>query len=464
MNRKIRINYYAIGIFLAIFFIMIALNSYTPYVADDFTNMYTKGDVRVSSIADVIYNQKGRYVGTNGRTVAHTIGALLLMLDKYLINFLNTIVFCLFIYFIYRFSRLNDYFGIDITSKKYKKLIAKNKYGRNLYKAFYILLSFLAIWYFTPVFGQNYLWVMGSANYLWTSVIILGIILFIREMAILKKTLESVPLTLFIIIFSFIAGWTNESSVPAMIVIVLYYLVKMKKENTRGIIYIVFMLVNMLVGFIVMITAPGNFVRMKYFREPGSLIEKLAFRYSNMSGRFIKYLLVLFMINLVFLIIARLFYIKKNMEPEVYCFAGFISYFSMILSPTFPPREAISSVIFFVISIIMCISVIGRVNIKVGTTILTICIILLGYNFSETFPEAILANSKYFDEFNARELVIIDNRTLNKVENIEVLPLKTDNKYVAAYGLEDCKENHNDWINSSLSRYYGVRSIILRKE
>lgn len=463
MNKKIGINIYAILIFVAIFFIMITLNSYTTYVVDDFNNMFTQNSEKVNSIGDVISNQIYRYKNTNGRTIAHFIGGLILMMDKYVINLMNTLVFMLFIYLIYKFSHLHDYFGIDINNKNYLKVINRNKYGRHEYKALFVLISFLSIWYFTPVFGQDFLWVMGSANYLWTSVILLIILHMIRRDAVLKNNLESVLLTFILIILSFISGWTNENSVPSMIIIISYYIYIMYKNRMKGVIFPVLMLVSIVTGFLVMITAPGNYIRMSIFQDNNSEGFSYFTRLSGMNENFVKYLFVLFLIALIFLVIARVFYTKKSWESEMYFVAGIASYYSMIFAPTFPPRAMVCSVFFFIISIIMSISVIGRINIKIGTGILFIIFVLLGYQFYSTFPSAVLANKEYHKKYSAREIVIIDSRTFGKVENIEVPPLTTDNTYVAAYGLEDVKENTDDWVNFAISRYYGVRSIKLRK-
>ncbi|MDY4128477.1 DUF6056 family protein, partial [Peptostreptococcus porci] len=48
-----KINFSMIFVFLVIFFFMLTLNSYTPYVADDFNNMFTQDSYRVHSIMEV---------------------------------------------------------------------------------------------------------------------------------------------------------------------------------------------------------------------------------------------------------------------------------------------------------------------------------------------------------------------------------------------------------------------------
>lgn len=459
-----KINFSMIFVFLVIFFFMLTLNSYTPYVADDFNNMFTQDSYRVHSIMEVFANQQYRYNNTNGRTVAHTIAGVVLMMDKYLINILNSLVFCLFIYIMYNYSKLHDYFGINIEQKNYKRLIQKNKYGRNGYKTLYILFIFLSLWYFTPVFGQNFLWVIGSANYLWTNVIILTILLVVRRTAILKVPLNNVIMTLIFILLSFFSGWTNENSVPAILVLIFYYLLVMKKHKTDGILFIVMMLISMITGFVVMLTAPGNFIRASYFEKGGTLFEKISDRMVGMNEKFVEYFFVLLLIAIVAAIISRVFYLYKNFESEAFIVGALVSYYSMLLSPTFPLRAGISTVYLLLISIVMSLSVIGRVNVRAGSGVILCLLLFLGYMFYDTVPSAMIANKEYFGKYSAREMIIIDSKTFGKVENIEIPPVTTENKYVAAYGLEDAKYDKDDWINYAISRYYGVKSVILQNQ
>ena len=111
-NRK-NFNHIFIIAFIAIFILILMLNMNTTFVADDFNNMFVENNVRITRVSQVIQSQVYRYYNTNGRILAHTIGGIILMFNKNIINVLNTAGFCILIYQIYRFTYLEDSYGID---------------------------------------------------------------------------------------------------------------------------------------------------------------------------------------------------------------------------------------------------------------------------------------------------------------------------------------------------------------
>ena len=258
MEKKRNINYLSIIIFILIFILIFFLNVNTPFVADDFNNMFVEGNIRITNISQVISNQIYRYYNTNGRVIAHIIGGVILIFDKKIINVINSIGFCLLLYIVYRYTDLTESYG-EIKHKKHKNIINESKMKINIHNALFILLVFLLIWKFTPTFGQDFLWVIGAANYMWTNIILLSVLFIARKIAVLDKAIEKTSFLLFTIALSVIAGWTNENSVPAVLLILLYYIVKMYIDENKNIIIIVFIFFSMLSGFLIMVTAPGNF-------------------------------------------------------------------------------------------------------------------------------------------------------------------------------------------------------------
>lgn len=463
MDKKKSLNHVFIIATIFIFVLILMLNMNTTYVVDDFNNMFIKNNVRITKISQVLSSQVYRYYNTNGRILAHTIGGVILMFNKNIINVLNSAGFCILIYQIYRFRYLDENYGIDTGYKHYKKIIRKNRYGRHLYKTMFYLSIFFFIWKFTPVFGQDFLWIIGSANYMWTNIILLGALLIARSIFTLNKEVKGILAIVGIIAISLMAGMTNENSVPAAITIMIYYTIKMYKNKHKETASVLLMLISMIAGFIVMITAPGNFRRITFFKEPDGLMAKYLLRMDKLNYNFIKFLLVLLVISLIILIIARLIYNRKNFESEVYILAAIVSNYAMVMAPTCPLRVLDITVILLVISMVMNISIIGRFNIVIATSILSLGVIFGGYWFATTYPDALKDSAEYAAKYSAREIIIKDAKNMGHFEDIKVPELVSENPYTAAYGLEDCKTNKEDWINVTISRYYGVLSVILRK-
>lgn len=464
MNRKINVNRSFIVSILFVFALMVILNMNTVFVADDFNNMFTMDNEKITNIFQVFSNQVKRYYNTNGRILAHTIGEIILIFNKNIINIVDSAGFCALMYLMYKFSTLNDFYGIDIGYKHNRKVIKKNKYGRHIYKTMFFLNVFFLVWKFTPVFGQDFLWIIGAANYMWTNVILLSALLIARKVAVLDYRVRSIKSMVFTIFISVLAGMTNENSVPALLTIYVYYIVKMMKEKHKELPTLILMFISSFAGFIVMITAPGNFVRMSFFKESEIMLVRYFNRLQRISEAFSEHFTVILIIVLIIALIARIIDLKKSFETEAYIVAALVSYFSMIMAPTFPPRAMVITLILFIISIVMNISVIGRFNINIAMGILSIGIVLGGVYFAKTYFEAVKDAGEYVSKYSAREIIIKDSKNMGRFENIRVPAVETDNPYCAAYGLGDCEEDKNNWINEAIARYYGVNSIILRKK
>lgn len=463
MKKKAHINYSIIILMIAIFGIMLILNMNNTFVADDFNNMFIDNNTRFTNIFQVIKSQEYRYYNTNGRVLAHVIGATILIFKKGIINIINSIGFCALLYILYRFTKLNDYYGIDVGYKHCKRIIYKNRNGRHTYKTLLFLVIFLLIWKFTPVFGQDFLWVIGAANYMWTNILIFSMLLCARKRAVMGYETKSTAPMIGIIVLSFFAGMTNENSVPAAFVVLIYYIVKMFMEENKELPSLILMFLSSLAGFIIMITAPGNFVRITYFKESDILLVKYFNRLQKMNANFGEYFIVMMIVAIIFILLARLIDIKKNIESEMYFLAGMVAYYAMVMAPTFPPRSMVFTVLFFTVSIIMNISIIGRFNIRIAMGILIAMSLYGTYFFVGSYSQAIEDCSEYMSKYSAREIIIKDSKNMGRFENIEVPAVESNNPYCAAYKLEDCLEDKNHWINVTIARYYGVNSVVLRK-
>ena len=147
---------------LLIFISMLALNFLTPLLADDYSYGLNLANNKLTGIIDIYNYQIWHYFNWGGRTIAHTFAQTLLMFPKTIFNIVNSIIYTCLVYLIYLHGKLNR----------------KEKYSSNSYL---ILLIHLILWFIIPVFGQSFIWLIGSCNYLWTTVIVLYFLLFFRK-------------------------------------------------------------------------------------------------------------------------------------------------------------------------------------------------------------------------------------------------------------------------------------------
>ena len=201
---------------------------------------------------DIFDYQVWHYFNWGGRTVAHTLAQILLVFPKAVFNILNSFIYTALIYLIY----LHGCFNKDNEDNSYM-----------------LLLIHFILWFIIPVFGQSFIWLVGSCNYLWTTVIILYFLWLYRRNTLSEKWYN----LLFMFILGLLAGWTNENTSAGLIAILVFSLIinkvetkKFELSKTR-----LFGIIGTLAGFIIMICAPGNYIRSAEFKDDTFIIIKI---------------------------------------------------------------------------------------------------------------------------------------------------------------------------------------------
>ena len=204
--NKLKEKYILICIFLLVFI----MSYLTPYIGDEYVYSFIYPKVvraenfvdKVENIFDVFKSTYLIYLKWSGRVLPNFFQTLFLFIGKLAFSLVNSIVFVK----ILEFSK-------DLVVKYDKRIDFKN--------TDYIFL-FSLIWFFIPVFFQDYISLVSSINYSWM-LLILVFYLYKIEDTISKKQL----------FFSFIVGLTNESVVIFINLLLLYRLIikRSKKIN-----------------------------------------------------------------------------------------------------------------------------------------------------------------------------------------------------------------------------------------
>lgn len=218
-----------VGIMAFTMVLILILNGLTPYLADDFAYMQNNG------LVDIFYREYQQYMNWGGRSVAHILVRFMLVIPKVIFNIINSGIFVLFTWLIYRHITMDD-------PKDHPWLYA---------------LVITGVFLVVPSFGQTILWVTGSCNYLWTSTIIL-LVLYPLHRYLYGHTIAYawvlIPLGL-------MAGWSNENSGGAAVLIIFLMMIIHFIKVDHHVKPYLYALIPAALGLIIMILAPGNYVR-----------------------------------------------------------------------------------------------------------------------------------------------------------------------------------------------------------
>lgn len=250
--NKLKEKYILICIFLLVFFMSYLL----PYSGDEYVYSFVYPKIvraenfvdKVENIFDVFKSTFSIYLNWSGRVLPNFFQALFLFIGKLGFSLVNSIIFMKI---------------LEIS----KALILRYEKKINFKNSDYIFL-FSLIWFFIPVFFQNYISLVSSINYSWMLLILVFYLYKIEKITPKKQ-----------IFFSFIIGLTNESVVIFINLLLLYRLVIKKSRKIN-----IWSLVSLWIGSAIQIFSPGNFNRRIHpdtlLQSTFSLIEKIKLFFS----------------------------------------------------------------------------------------------------------------------------------------------------------------------------------------
>ncbi len=320
MIKKLLNNRKAIGIFLLFCIIVEAYLEFKfhrrfIFLWDDewyATHLIT--EVPLQSLKDIWEGQVWHYFNWGGRVINHGLLQLVLMQGEFVADVLNMIVTFILCFIICKLAEA-------------KSLMT-------------YCIAFIALISFNTDIKLSMFWQSGSVNYLYSSIWILSFILvYLRHV----KNPEAKSLKfiwLWIIPLGLITGWSNENMGPAACVtsgIVIFYFIKILHKKAPFWMWLG--MISSLCGSVLLILAPGNFVR-NAFVEEASFFETLFNRCNFMLMAGMSYLFPSILFTLLFLLL----YLKTGHKIQAYhiilMLTALLAYGAMFLSPTFPNRAA----------------------------------------------------------------------------------------------------------------------------
>ena len=473
------------ALLLFLFSLMWYFNFCTPLICDDYVYAFVWQDnamgialpesaERVSGFMDIIYSQWKHYFSWGGRTIAHSLAQLFLWLGKDLFNFLNAGCFILLL--------LEMQWMIH--GGKISFIISAKD----------ILWLFGTIWIFTVYLGDIFIWVTLSCNYLWTTAVLLAFMLIYERhyFSSENKPFErkSFSLMLFFI-FGMIAGWTNENVPCFLILIIGLYIFKLHKERNEINWFLVSGLLGMVLGYILLVAAPGNYVRYARQVQDHIVTPGISLLQDNL----------LVLVNILLLRLILIYYVLRSLivirrkETSTICQKLFnvsqallvlslASSAIMVFSPYYRYRSSFAGLVFLLIAV----GIIRRVRSMEGLDvkdkserivkferaayrilhvlgIVYISITLIGTLYIGTLQyqqtQRMLSEIK-----NAKQL------PPNNVLTVRERPKWTDEHFFEAFVITgghlsypySLTSDENCWINRDVALYYGIRLIRSGKE
>lgn len=426
----------------AVFGIMFALNTFTPYMSDDFP--YSGS----GTILNAFKNQCHEYLTWTGRFFTVLLVRVFLLGPKMFFNFFNSLAYVSLTILIYIFAR------------------PKKKYDICLY-----LLINIMLWLFIVDFGEVFLWLTGACEYLMGLVIILSFLLPYHRYIHDRKQPKS-PRLWFVLMLvgGILAGWCSENTSGGALLLVICALCYCKYHKYKIPVWMFSGLSGIVIGLIGLVAAPGNYVRMQRIIDKGTPgagrdLFATASRFFRCT-RFIYDSSMIVIAIFLLLFILRAIYNKDKKSlwfPVIYFVVAMAMLYVFVLSPVSLNHRAMLGVVVFIITGAMyCLAGIDVSN-PVPKFVSVSLSAILCVPFFSTFIigsmdivfSGMLAKRRD-DSIRASIAMGVKNVITYKLQFPEQM-IKTT--YNPLYGLEEESINSKYRMNPRISKYYGINSI-----
>ena len=333
--------------------VMYVTHRAVPFMMDDlWYSTMLSDETPITSFADIITSQIWHYNNWGGRSMTHGILQITLLLGEHAADILNVVMTLLLSFVIC--------------------VMARNRTLPAFWAAMAMLLGLNAN------FKMSMFWQAGAANYLYITVFILIFAwCYLRELpesGVLvpgkrtpepeRKPLgkdEAVPapkhlwgITLWIIPLGILAGWSNENMGPAVWLLSLAVILLSVKEKRRLFPWMVLGKISCLAGSILVVAAPGNFVRSGQVdsNDYGFLWKCFLRGYAESAAIEVHLFPTLLVLGFMALICKGILRQPLGRRNVLLLLSALLSWGAMILSPHYPDRATFGTMALLICVII----------------------------------------------------------------------------------------------------------------
>lgn len=335
--------------------LMFYLSKQTPFYSDDIGHAMNVDGTRIVSVKEIFEMANLSYFTWGGRYLSQLLVRYFIVFHRSLYNTLNAIIFVSYACTIHHY----------VYSKRVSNI--------------FLVIIYCFLWLFTPSFGGSYLWMTGSITYLWfmLPILVIGFIYYGRWKRIIsgEESYRSGNLVirlfkcLGLFFLGVIAGWSIEAASSTLLFALSVFLLILKRKKYRIDIEYVCGWLGVLIGWCLLILAPGNFARAGVVNESANILKRYIFRIGRETFYSLSYLTIPFGIAVAMLLYLNTISImglkdtgrshgsnmpwrlENTREPFFFVLLALISIYVMTFSAAFANRIFITPIALLLIAI-----------------------------------------------------------------------------------------------------------------
>lgn len=435
--------FFFFGLLLCVFVLILYCNSYTGLIADDYSYSFSfSSNQRITDASQIFDSMLVHRHLLNGRILMHSFVQLFLMLPHGVFDVVNSLAFLL------------ELILIILCGGVFKK---QNWFSLSLC----LFVAFSSFLLFQPSFGEVNLWLDGSINYLWSSVLFLGYLLGYLRLCYKGRISDHKIVNILFILFSFAVGSSHEIVGITSIGLFVFVLARLIIKKTRLNAWMFLSFLSNLAGFILILSAP---IENKGKLITGSFIENVDFIFWRAMGWMYvaRRILPLVVIFIILMLISSFMHAKKEVlevAAMLLVLSG-LAFFPFVFGTYLVGRCA-----FLTTSILIagCVVLIGEIadQKRKGVAVVAILTLCLCVGVFPVIIDGVKDIKACFTLSQRIETMILKA----KAEGISDVAIPDiSNKGVSEICLYNSMcfldhESHDNWPNVDIARYYDVDYI-----
>lgn len=312
------------------------------------------------------------------------------------------------------------------------------------------------IWYFTPDFGQVYLWLDGSCNYSWALSFALMFLLPYYLAYLGKDERGKYHWTKFVFLpLALLTGAYSESGSFAVLLMAAAFMLLIRKRYGKIPVLLIVGFVMACAGFAFMMSAPIETGERGVF-SIGQIIYNIS--YIFMSMRY--YQLGLYCVFAALLVLSILSGADKEqvMLAVLMFLGGLASIFIFAMAKYCPARAMCPVTAYTVLACLLLTSaIIDAGEIKLPALGFAVMAVIFLFEFAIGAFDIF----QTYGQSQRREAAIA--QALAAGERVAVLePYSAQTKYSGVSGPDEIVDDPGYYVNAGMARYYGLDAIIAR--
>ena len=416
---------------------ILIFNFLTPMLADDYSYTFSWYDHNsILTLKDACLSMYAHYLSWGGRIITHFIATVFLMIGKPVFNIFNAALYCWLAYLLYRYAAVH--------AEKGHSLI--------------YLAVHLCIWFAVPAFGQDFLWLIGACNYLWPAAFIFTFLWPYYQYVMSGRLLTNKIIIGFMPLLGLLAGWGNENTSGAGILFIAVLLLIARKLGRKIPLWMLISFGTQILGFIFMIAAPGNYLRLESSSENTGLLLTYGGRLAVCNSMLYEYMLPFLLVYLFLFVLVCYQDIEfyKKWIAALFGITALANNYVMLVVTEYPERAALGTALFLVTGLLYCLSLQldeNHVKWACGIVCSLMAVFFIQYSYG------LLDIGYTYRVYNRRIDSILQQRDAG-ILDIVTYRIEPKTKFNGLYGLEDLQGYPTHWLNGNTSNYFGLHTIV----